>query len=276
MIEWLNVVLLGIIEGITEFLPISSTGHLIVASRFFPINENLKGVFEIFIQFGAVVAVLFYYRHQLVYHARTVTREQKTRTLWLGIIIAFIPAGVIGFLASDRISELLFRTEVVAGALIIGGILFLFAERTQLAAHNLPAGSIEDTPLTLRQALIVGLWQLLALIPGMSRSGMSIIGGIAAGVDRARATQFSFYLALPTLGGATLYTLLKNLNNISANDLGILFVGALVSGIVAWIAMRWLLNYVSRNSFVPFGWYRIAVGILIIVVEVAFQNGLLG
>jgi undecaprenyl-diphosphatase len=274
MTEVLYVILLGIIEGVTEFLPISSTGHLIIATQFLSVRDTLQGVFEIFIQIGAVVAVIFYYRVHLMYHLRTFGKDANTRSLWIGILIATVPAAAIGFLASDLISGLLFTPVIVAYSMIAGGILFLLAEHIQSRRVQMPAGqSIDQNPVTLRQALLIGMWQLLALIPGMSRSGMSIIGGLAVGVDRARATQFSFYLALPTLGGATGYTFLKNASSISYDDLYILLIGAVVSGIVSWIAMRWLLDYVARNSFVPFGWYRIIVGLAILALQYFSASG---
>lgn len=264
MIEWLYVILLGIVEGITEFLPISSTGHLIVATQFLPIRDSLAGTFEIFIQLGAVLAVLAYYRTELWNQFKTVRYQENTQQLWSGIVIAFIPSAVLGLIFERAIDSWLFRPEVVAIALISGGMMFIGVERYLTATPN-EESSLDDRPLTFQQALIVGTWQVLALIPGMSRSGMSIIGGMMAGVDRQRATQFSFYLALPTLGAATIYTLLRNISHLSNSGLWLLFLGTLVSGIVAWISIGWLLRYVARNSFVPFGYYRIAVGLVILI-----------
>ncbi len=269
MEEWLKVVLLGIIEGVTEFLPISSTGHLIVAAEFMQLRESLQGTFEIFIQFGAVIAVIVYYWGDLWQQLRTVARPggDETRKLWLGVAVAFVPAAAIGLLADDFLERVLFNPTVVALALIVGGIMFLVIERFITGQHENPEDSeISSDPLTLRQAFIVGSWQVLALIPGMSRSGMSIIGGMLAGLDRRRATQFSFYLAIPTLGAATVYSLLRDLDQLNAEDLQFLFVGAIISGIVAWISIGWLLRFISRNNFIPFGYYRIALGIMILVI----------
>ncbi|MGJ3238371.1 MAG: undecaprenyl-diphosphate phosphatase [Anaerolineae bacterium] len=270
--EWLIAVIAGIVEGVTEFLPISSTGHLIITSDILPFaSESLAGTFEIFIQIGAVIAVIFYYRTQLLTQAQNVIASdaqtnQSARQLWLGIAIAFIPAAVIGLLLGDLIDELLFNPVTVAVALIVGGIAFIIIENI-LKDKQTEEQSIETTPLTFKQALLVGLWQVLALIPGMSRSGMSIIGGMISGLDRQRATQFSFYLAMPTLGAATIYTLLKDLDTISTNDLFLLGLGALVSGIVAWFSIGWLLRYVATNSFIPFGYYRIVVGLIILALN---------
>ena len=273
MAEWLKVILLGVVEGITEFLPISSTGHLIVVADLVTLRDSLAGTFEIFIQIGAVLAVIFYYRADLWLQARNLLRfnlsdeadntSRQAWQLWLGVLIAFTPAAIIGLLLVDWIDEVLFSPLVVAIALIVGGIMFIVLEQR---LPNSEPQSIDETPLTYKQAFIVGLWQTLALIPRMSRSGMSIIGGMLAGCDRSRATQFSFYLAIPTLGAATIYTLISDLALLNQSDLWLLLLGAVVSGIVAWFAIDWLLRYVATNSFIPFGYYRIALGVLIIIV----------
>jgi len=276
--DWLIAVIAGVVEGVTEFLPISSTGHLIITSDLLQF-DSIEGTFEIFIQIGAVIAVLLFYRAELLLQAQSVLnrnpeknedkiRTQNSRQLWLGIIIAFIPAAVIGLLLGDWIDELLFNPTTVAIALIVGGVMFIVVE-SFIKGKETEQQSIEDVPLTYVQALLVGFWQVLALIPGMSRSGMSIIGGMLSGLDRQRATQFSFYLAMPTLGAATLYTLIKDLDSISGNDLFLLILGAIVSGIVAWFSIGWLLRYVASNSFIPFGYYRIVVGILILALVYA-------
>lgn len=269
MEEWLKVILLGIVEGVTEFLPISSTGHLIVAAEFMQLQDSLKGTFEIFIQIGAVIAVIVYYWGDLWQQARNVVQPKgmNARQLWLGVAVAFIPAAAIGLLADDFLERVLFNPTVVALALIGGGVMFLVIERFFTGKQeNPPDSEISSDPLTIRQALIVGSWQVLALVPGMSRSGMSIIGGMLAGLDRRRATQFSFYLAIPTLGAATVYSLLRDLDQLNSSDLQFLFVGALVSGVVAWFSIGWLLRYISKNSFIPFGYYRILLGIVILVI----------
>lgn len=268
MPEWLVAVIAGVVEGVTEFLPVSSTGHLILTADLLQF-DSLEGTFEIFIQIGAVIAVILFYRAELLLQAQNVisTDSEKnttSRQLWLGIIIAFIPAAIIGLLFGDQIDEYLFNPTTVAIALIVGGILFILVEN-YMKDKLVEQQSIEEIPLTFKQALLVGIWQVLALIPGMSRSGMSIIGGLLSGLDRQRATQFSFYLAMPTLGAATLYTLARNFNTISADDFVLLGIGTVVSGIVAWFSIGWLLRYVASNSFVIFGYYRIIVGILILL-----------
>lgn len=263
MLELLQVVVLGIIEGITEFLPISSTGHLIVATAL--MNFQAGGAtFEIFIQLGAVVAVIGYFAKDLFSQVQRVPSDKDVQRLWLGIIIAFIPAAVIGFLISDWMDEVLFKPEVVAISLIVGGVIFLLIERRKVDEQAVV--TTELTAITLKQALLVGLAQTIALIPGVSRSGASIIGGMLAGLNREVATKFSFYLAIPTLGIATIYSLVKSLDELSSNDLALLMLGAVVSGIVAWVAIAWLLRFVARNNFVVFGYYRIIAGIIILVL----------
>lgn len=262
MPDIIKVIILGIVEGLTEFLPISSTGHLIVASALLDFNA-LGGTFEIFIQFGAVVAVVLFYRAELFQQVRLIRSDRGVQRLWLGILMAFIPAAVIGFLFSDQIKAVLFNPAVVAIALIIGGIIFLIVERRQ---QNLRPMTTRMEDLTFRQAILIGLAQTLALIPGVSRSGASIIGGLLVGMDRQTATRFSFFLAIPTLGLATLYDLAKSLNQVTRTDLFNLALGAVVSGIVAWLSIAWLLRFVERNSFVVFGYYRVLAGIVILLL----------
>jgi undecaprenyl-diphosphatase len=268
VIELIKVIILGIVEGVTEFLPISSTGHLIVVSAligFASENIEFRNTFDIFIQFGAVVAVALYYARDLLGQARLVRSDRKVQRFWLAVLIAFIPAAAIGFLFSDRIKEVLFNPTVVALSLIVGGVVFLLVERYGVAQR---ASTTDVQDVTPRQAGMIGVAQILALVPGVSRSGSSIVGGLFAGLDRRAATQFSFYLAIPTLGIATLYDLVKSLDVLRSEYLVYLLVGAVVSGIVAWLSIRWLLNFVSRNSFAAFGYYRILAGIVILLLVV--------
>ncbi len=285
MSDILKSIILGILEGITEFLPISSTGHLIVATQLLNFRLDAPGfrsTFEIFIQSGAIVAVLIYYSRDLLQQARTINTP-PTQRWWLAIIVAAIPGLILGFLLSSKIEELLFRPSVVALSMIVGGVFMYAAEvyqaqqekrkglavaanttSAEAATHaNVPPAEGE---VTMMQALIVGLFQVLALIPGMSRSAMSIIGGMFAGLSRPVATRFSFYLALPVLGSATAYALLKHLSDINGSDLMLLLIGAVVSGIVAWFVIGWFLRYIARNSFIPFAIYRIIVGVMILAL----------
>ena len=269
MAEVVKVVILGIIEGVTEFLPVSSTGHLLVVASLLDFHTRLQSTFEIFIQFGAVLAVIFYYRSDLLSQVRQVRTDASIRRLWLNIIVAFIPAGVVGFLFKDWVKTNLVDTSsnalIIAIALIIGGVIFLLVERR-------PDQSVRTDTLnkiTLKQATLLGIAQVTALIPGVSRSGASIIGGMVGGLSRETATRFSFYLAIPTLGIATLYDLLTNLDQMSSTDVAYLLLGTVVSAIVAWISIGWLLRFVARSSFVPFGYYRIAAGFVIVLLIAA-------
>lgn len=263
MIDIIKVIILGIVEGLTEFLPISSTGHLIVVSALLNFENALGGTFEIFIQFGAVVAVVIYFREDLFQKVRALFSKKDGWRFWLNLLIAAVPAGLVGFLFIDDIKAVLFNPAVVAISLIVGGVIFLLVERTADSRQVVVDDLSSITPV---QALIVGIIQILAVIPGVSRSGATIIGGMMTGWNRAVATRFSFYLAIPILGGATVYDLVKSLDTISSNDLMNLIVGAVVSGLVAWISIRWLLTFVARNSFVVFGYYRIAAGVIILLI----------
>lgn len=268
MDEWFKVIILGILEGITEFLPISSTGHLLVASRFLELPETLQGIFEIFIQSGAIIAVLIFYLEDIWYQMQHIHDDPTTQKLWLGIFVGFLPAGFLGFtLTITGILDLIFTNPyIVPIALIVGGILFLVAEH-YIDDESAPL-TINEHPPTYKQALIIGIWQTLALIPGMSRSGMSIIGGLLAGLDRSRATQFSFYLALPTLGGATVFSLVRSMDTLSPSDSFMLLLGMFVSAIISWISIRWLLQYIGSHSFVGFAYYRIVAGVIILILLV--------
>lgn len=265
MIDVIKVVLLGIVEGLTEFLPVSSTGHLIVAVALLRpgFNASADSTFVLFIQFGAVVAVGLYYLRDLLGQARAIPTDAGVRRFWLNIIMAVIPAAVVGFLLRDFIKDVLFTPVVVAIMLIAGGVLFILFERTALAAR---AAEDDMMQITSRQAILIGVAQTAALIPGVSRAAASILGGMMVGMSRTAATRFSFFLAIPTLGGATLVDLLLSLDEIGANDWGYFILGALVAGGVAWLSIGWLLRYVSRSSFVPFGWYRIIAGLVILAL----------
>ncbi len=264
--DWVKVVILGIVEGITEFLPISSTGHLLVAAALLDFRTSLNSTFEIFIQLGAVVAVLFFYRADLRHQIATVRTDASIRRLWFNLLVAFIPAGLVGFVLSDWIKTNLVdsssRSMIVAAALVVGGIVFLLVERRP----NTKSPVTDLSQIMPSQAVLIGIAQVTALVPGVSRSGASIVGGMLTGLNRETATRFSFYLAIPTLGIATTFDLLTNLDQLTPGDLPYLVLGTGVSAVVAWVSIGWLLRYVSRSSFVPFGYYRFAVGILIIVL----------
>jgi undecaprenyl-diphosphatase len=261
-LNWWKVLELGILEGVTEFLPVSSTAHLLIATNLLDFEVARKGTFEIFIQLGAVIAVAGFYARDLLAQARALPVSGETRRFWLGILVAFLPAAILGLLLHSWIKAVLFSPPVIAAALIVGGIIFFVVER--LPERTSTVHTLQD--ISLLQALGIGLAQTLAMIPGTSRSGASIIGGMLAGLDRQTATAFSFYLAIPTLGAATVYELLTSLSSLSGGDMGLLLLGMVVSLVVAWLSIAWLLRYVATNSFVPFGIYRIVAGILILVL----------
>lgn len=280
MIELVKIVILGIVEGITEFLPISSTGHLIVAVALLKPDISIEGTFELFIQFGAVVAVVVYYWRDLLQQAKTVRTHPAIQRLWLSVIIGAIPASVVGLLVRDYVKATLFNPVTVAIALMVGGVFLIVVERKSFALSALtgersrapqpdqqPFQTVSYVPdVTVWQGLLVGVAQVFALIPGVSRAAASIVGGMFVGLDRETATRFSFYLAIPTLGGATLLDLLLSLDELQGSDLPYLIVGALVSGVVAWFAIDWLLHYVAAHNFVQFGIYRVIAGIAILIL----------
>lgn len=263
---WLKAAVLGVVEGLTEFLPVSSTGHLLIASGLMRFEGSLGGTFEIFIQFGAVLALLAFYRRDLLAQARAVPRDPAVRRFWLAICVAFLPAAAIGLLLREFIKTVLFDAPaLIASMLILGGIAFILLERNRGPAPA-PADSADSSLVDIspRQALAIGFAQTLALVPGVSRSGASILGGLAVGLDRPAATRFSFYLAMPTLGAATLVDLAASFDAITGDSLITLLIGTVVSAIVAAASIRWLLGYVAHHTFIPFGIYRIIAGLVIL------------
>jgi len=256
-------IILGLIEGITEFLPISSTGHLIVAGHILGYTGDNASTFEIFIQLGAILAVVWEYRTHLVSvtaGALGVRKDPAARALALNLAIAFVPAAIAGLLLHHAIHQYLFRPVTVAGALVAGGIAMLLIER---AAPRFTTTSLMTIPWT--RALCVGLAQTLSLFPGVSRAAATIMGGMVVGLDRRTATEFSFYLAIPTMMAATVYDLYKSWGSLTAHDLGMIAVGFVVAFFSALVAVRAFIRYVSRHDFRPFGWYRIALGVAVLV-----------
>ena len=261
-------IILGIVEGLTEFLPVSSTGHLIVAGSLLNYTGDRAKVFEIVIQAGAILAVCWEFRAKLVRVLRGLLSDRTAQRFAVNLAIAFLPAAALGLLFSKLIKSVLFAPVPVALAFIVGAFIILWAERRQ---KSRPGDVRIDDVDAMRwtDALKVGCAQALALIPGTSRSGATIIGGMLFGLSRRAATEFSFFLAIPTLFAACAYEFVKNRDLLTATDIpafGIGFVAAFVS---AFLCVRWLLRYVSRNDFVPFAWYRIAFGVIIVVTAYA-------
>lgn len=256
----LHALILGIVEGLTEFLPVSSTGHLILVGQLLGFNDDKGKVFEIAIQFAAILAVVWEYRARLGHALVNVTTEPASQRLAINLIVAFLPAAVLGFLFIKQIKHYLFNPIVVASALIIGGVLILWAERRK---HVVRAETVDD--MTWRDALKVGFAQALAMIPGTSRSGATIIGGLFFGLSRKTAAEFSFFLAIPTMFAATLYDVFKNWQLFSADDIGMFAVGGAASFISALLAVRGLIRFISRHDFTVFAWYRIVFGLLVLL-----------
>ena len=252
----LLVVLLGIVEGVTEYLPVSSTGHLILATELLGFKADEWAVFNIAIQPGAIVAVVvLYWRTFWDAFIGLFRWDPKAFAFVRNLIVAFVPAVVIGLAFNDRIEALLESATVVAWALIVGGFGILAVERL---ANPRESGGVAE--VSLWQAVAVGLVQCLAMIPGVSRSGATILGAMAVGIDRKTAAEFSFFLALPTLSGATALQLFKHRDALDSGQYGLIALGAAVSFLVALAVIRLFVTYVSRHGFAPFAWYRIVVG----------------
>lgn len=262
--DWFYALIYGIVEGITEFLPISSTGHLILTGNLMgvPWTKEVKDAFEVVIQGGAILSVLVFYWRDFL-KIRHVNTDPQQRTLWLGVLVACIPAVILGLLFGDAIKANLFRPSVVAWALIVGGVLMWLIESRRVTPS---VSAIEG--IGVRRSFLIGALQCLALLwPGFSRSASSILGGMVLGLDRATATRFSFYLGVPTLGGAALLNLIQE-RELIFGEIGLLnvVIGAGVSFVTAYLAIGWLLKFVSTNTFKGFAVYRVIVGILILVL----------
>jgi undecaprenyl-diphosphatase len=253
--------IMGVVEGLTEFLPISSTGHLILAGSLLGFDDAKAKVFDIAIQTGAIFAVILVYWQKIRATLVALPTQRQAQRFVLNVLIGFLPAVVLGLLFGKAIKAHLFTPVVVASTFIIGGFIILWAERRSPAATRIQ--SVDDmTPL---DALKVGLVQCLAMVPGTSRSGSTIIGGMLLGLSRKAATDFSFFLAIPTLIGAGVYSLYKERALLSVADLPMFITGLVFSFLSAWLCVRWLLRYISTHSFVPFAYYRIVFGIVVLV-----------
>ena len=256
----LKAAVMGVVEGLTEFLPISSTGHLILAGALLGFDDDKAKVFDIAIQTGAILAVIIVYWQKISSTVRALPHSADAQRFALNVFIAFVPAVILGLLFGKAIKANLFTPEVVATTFIIGGFIILWAERRQAAAVRI--AEVED--MRWQDALKVGLVQCLAMIPGTSRSGATIIGGMLLGMSRKAATDFSFYLAIPTLIGAGAYSLYKDRALLSMSDAPMFAVGLLFSFLSAWVCVRWLLKFISTNSFEVFAWYRIVFGLVVL------------
>ena len=259
-----KAVVMGVVEGLTEFLPISSTGHLILAGALLGFDDDKAKVFDIAIQTGAIFAVILVYWQKIRKTVVDLPTQKQAQQLALNVLIAFLPAVVLGLLFGKAIKAHLFTPVVVATTFIVGGFIILWAEKRQAAGGNAVRVTDADD-MTWKDALKVGLVQCFAMVPGTSRSGATIIGGMLLGLSRKAATDFSFYLAIPTLMGAGVYSLYKERALLSMADVPMFSVGLVVSFLSAWVCVRWLLRFIASHSFTGFAYYRIAFGVVVLL-----------
>lgn len=252
--------ILGVVEGMTEFLPISSTGHLILIGSLLDFNDERGKVFTIAIQLGAILAVCWEYRSKVVQIITGIGHDEASNRFVINLLVAFLPAAILGFFFISIIKSYLFHPVPVAIALVVGGLLILWAERRE---HTVEVESVDD--MDWKHALKVGCAQCLAMIPGTSRSGATIIGGLLFGLSRKAAAEFSFFLAIPTMFAATVYDIYKNQEFLEWNDFSMFAVGFIAAFISALIAIRGLVRFVSNHDFTIFAWYRIVFGIVILI-----------
>ncbi|ERF84489.1 undecaprenyl-diphosphate phosphatase [Bradyrhizobium viridifuturi] len=258
MTDMLRAVILGIVEGVTEFLPVSSTGHLLLAERFFNLGEgNFWKSFAILIQLGAILAILVLYFGRLWRVALGMFSNPDDRRFVIGVLVAFLPAVVIGLLAGKYIKEFLFNPWVVCFTLIVGGAVLLWVDQLDLKVYEDDA-----TRFPLLMYFWIGVAQCLAMIPGVSRSGASIVAAMLLGADKRSAAEFSFFLAIPTMVGAFVYDFYKNRADFTSDNLSVIAVGFVVSFVVAMVVVKTFLNYVTRHGFTFFAWWRVIVGTL--------------
>lgn len=263
-IEILKSIILGIVQGITEWLPVSSTGHMILVDEFLVLNQSaeFKEMYMVVIQLASVLAViLLYFKRLNPFMADTKEEAKNTWKIWFKVIAGIIPVGIIGVLFDDKINEIFFNWQTVSVALIVYGVLFIVIERWN---KNRPTKFTDWKTFGYKEAFKVGLFQILSLIPGTSRSGSTIMGGILLGTSRPVAAEFSFFMSIPVMFGASLLKLRNFGFAFSGNEMIILLVGCLTSFIVSYFAIKFLMNYIQNNDFSSFGWYRIIVGVLII------------
>jgi undecaprenyl-diphosphatase len=261
--DWIvlgKALVLGVVEGLTEFLPISSTGHLILVGDLLDFSDEKAKVFEIVIQCGAILAVCWEYRAKFLSVVVNLPTQRSAQRFALNLLVAFVPIAVLGLLLGKAIKAALFKPIPVAIAFIVGAFVILWAERRR---HTVRVDSVDD--MTWRDALKVGFAQCCALIPGTSRAGATIIGGLLFGLSRRAATEFSFFLAVPVLFAASAYELVKHRSLLSADDIGMFGVGFVFAFLAAFLCVRWLLRYISQHDFTIFAWYRIGFGAVVLI-----------
>jgi undecaprenyl-diphosphatase len=258
--DFLKALILGIVEGLTEFIPVSSTGHLIIASSLLDFTGDQAKVFAIVIQMGAILAVCWLFRERLMWVARGLHNDRRAQKFAINLAVGFMPAAVLGVLLHSTIKTYLFSPLTVAAALVVGGVIILLVESRE---HKPRVTDIDD--MTWRDALKVGFAQTVAMFPGVSRSGATIIGGMLFGLSRQTATLFSFFLAIPTMLGAAVYDGWKNWDLLSVEDLPVFAIGFIAAFFAAFFTVRALIAYIAKHNFRPFAWYRIAFGGLVLL-----------
>lgn len=257
----INAIILGIIEGLTEFLPISSTGHLILANKYISFTGDFANVFDVVIQIGAILAVIVYFKDKLMPKLNKTDNIKNYYDLWIKVAIGFVPAGILGFLFEKHIDKYLFNPTSVSIALIFGGFLLLSAEKF------IKKPSVSDTDkISYKQAFLVGVSQCMALWPGMSRSASTIIGGLFLGFSREVSAEFSFFLAIPTLIGASVFKLLKAGLIFTSYEWMLLLIGTIVSFVVALLVIAFFMNYLKKKDLAPFAYYRIMLGLIVLLI----------
>jgi len=260
LIVFLQVIILGILEGITEFLPISSTAHLLISSKLLNFNKINGGLFETVIQLGAILALCFHYKDKIIYLIKNIFTEKEAQNYSFNIIIAFIPTVILGLLFYDLIKEHLFSIRNIAIMLIIGGIIIIIVEKI-----NIKPKFNSINKISILRSLMIGFCQTIAFIPGTSRSGATIIGSLLLKLDRKTAIEFSFMLAIPTIFSASLLSLYKDLHHINNDNILLILLGFITSFIIAKIVVKFLLKFIEVNGFLIFGYYRILIGFLILL-----------
>lgn len=262
----LKAIIIGIVEGVTEFLPISSTGHMILVDEFLKISSDktFTMAFEVIIQLGAIISVIVYFWNDLWPFAGTVEHKKQTWELWLKVAVAVVPAVVLGLLFDDTIEEHFFNPLVVAITLVLYGIILIVLERYNAGKTRFKINSVTAIPFGL--ALAIGCFQCLAMVPGTSRSAATIIGAMLLGLSRGAAAEFSFFLAIPTMAGATALTILKNGLAFDAQQWIVIAVGFITSFVVAYAVIKFLMNFIRRHDFSVFGYYRIVLGIIVLIL----------
>jgi undecaprenyl-diphosphatase len=265
-IDLIKAILLGTIEGLTEFIPVSSTAHLLISSYLIDFQTIKNNLFEIVIQFGAILAICVIYR-QKIFSVIFNLNQKNQQKFVLNIFLAFLPAAIFGAVFHGLIKQYLFSNLVIAISLILGGIVMILVDKKpKTAATKNSYPQIDNIkPIS---AFYVGLFQCLAMVPGVSRSGATIIGGLLLGLNRKVATEFSFFLAIPTIAAASVYDLFKNYSELTTYNIELILVGLLAAFLSAILVIKWFINFVSKNSLLPFGVYRILVGILILLFVV--------